>query len=251
MDPIVERNATGLRGFCEDRDLIFTETEEASGVPRFDVRQGQWRCIVKLFSTGKVLVQGAASPLFDSLTSLKERLERGETLNPKLDLNNVSSDLARLVPGVDKTVVSLLEEAALCLKVGANLGCAYLMGAASEKAILILIDTYEAAIPDAVARDKFQNRRGSGSIKRQFDAFFQSWRSSQNRPQGFAAWNEPEMKIEQMFQTYRMCRNEAGHPSVPPDLDPEMLHSMLNYLPKHLRNIYELINFYNSTSVML
>ena len=48
----------------------------------------------------------------------------------------------------DPIIVRFIEEALVTIKAGSNLGCAFLLGGASEKAIYLVIDTYTAAIKD-------------------------------------------------------------------------------------------------------
>lgn len=79
MDAISEKNATMLETFFRSAGLDFVRSHEGV-VPRFDVRQGKHKAVVKTYHTGVVLVQGGESPLKVLLMEIKEKLENGEKI---------------------------------------------------------------------------------------------------------------------------------------------------------------------------
>jgi hypothetical protein len=62
-------------------------------------------------------------------------------------------------------------EAMSSYNVGSVLAAMVMLGCASEKALLLLIDAFAAALPNADARTKFLSRVTGRQIKRQFDQF--------------------------------------------------------------------------------
>lgn len=243
----VSRNAHSLRSFCTEHGVTVAETDEGRA-RRFDVQQGTSRCVVKLYETGTVLVQGPTTPLRDTLMELKTLLEHGGIVADSA-IASGSPHIAFSPQVADEVVRALVDEARLCLDAHALMGCAYLMGAASERAIVQLIEAYRDAIVDATRRERFATRIRGRGIKQQFDEFLQSWKSSTNRPDGFRGLHEPEMRIEQTFQFCRLCRNEASHPHIPPDLNPEVLGTTLAYFGRYLADVYKLISYYQQHPV--
>lgn len=79
MEAISERNAALLETFFRSAGLDFVRSQEG-GVPRFDVRRGKHRAVVKTYHTGVVLVQGSDSPLKVFLMEIKQKLENGEDI---------------------------------------------------------------------------------------------------------------------------------------------------------------------------
>lgn len=244
------RNAANVKEFLETSGMDFTMIDEAPTAIRFDVRLGKHRAVVKTYDTGVVLVQGADSPLKASLTHVKELLENGGTLAGALpmDLKNIGASLRGRVPGIDETVLKLTEEAAVCLSAGSAVGCAFLMGAASERAVLTLIDTYADALPNE-ARAPFRRRIEKSNIAYRFECFVSSMKTSRNRPAGFAGYLELERKLEVVFHHIRMCRNEAGHPHVIPDLGIDAQAATLKVFDTYLKDVYALIDYYRAHTV--
>lgn len=245
-----EQNADALENYFRSAAIEFVRAQEGEAV-RFDARHGRHRAVVKTYSTGVVLVQGADSPLRSTLLHIKKTLESGNTIggNPPMDVTDIGALLRRRVSGIDDTVVRLVEEAALCLGAGSSLGCAFLLGAASEKAILALIDTYGTALPPS-PRDEFRRRMERSNIARQFDLFVQSMKASRNRPEGFAGHMDVERKLEILFHQVRMCRNEVGHPRIIPDLRAEAQKATLEIFDTYLQDVYALIAYYSTHSVL-
>jgi hypothetical protein len=157
--------------------------------------------------------------------------------------------LRERLPNVDPIIVRFVEEAIVTVKAGSNLGCAFLLGGASEKAVLLLVDAYTKAIPDEKMRQQFTSRTSGKFISRVFDEFKNSWKCSLNKPQGYGWANDIEIKIEQIFQFCRICRNEAGHPHLPPNLDKGVLLANMGQFVKYVEDLYELIRYYTENKV--
>ncbi len=60
-----------------------------------------------------------------------------------------------------------------------------------------------------------------------------------------------EIKIESIFQFCRICRNEVGHPQLPPNLDKGVLLSNMGQFVKYTEDLYELIHYYQNNNVEL
>lgn len=53
------------------------------------------------------------------------------------------------------------------------------------------------------------------------------------------------------FSTSRICRNEAGHPHLPPNLDKGVLLANMGQFVKYVEDLYELIAYYGEHDVEL
>src|SRR5690606_39977956 len=75
------------------------------------------------------------------------------------------------------------------------------------------------------------------------------WKSSVNKPHGYGWTNDIEVKIEQIFQFCRICRNESGHPHLPPNLDKGVLLANMGQFVKYIEDMYGMINYYKENNV--
>ncbi len=63
--------------------------------------------------------------------------------------------------------------------------------------------------------------------------------------------NDLDIKIEQIFQFCRICRNESGHPHLPPNLDKGVLLANMGQFVKYIEDLYEMIEYYKENEVEL
>ena len=252
MSEIQESNYSQVKSFIERNKWPFTEKMEST-TNRIDVTHGKNKCVVKVYSTGTVQVQGGESKLKKALNQAKEAIENEEAIGEMLpfEIEKFPETLQERLPNIDPIIIRFIREAIISVKAGSNLGCAFLLGGASEKAIYLLIDAYAAAIKDQELKDKFKARISGKYISKVFDSFKHSYKSSKNTPHGMGWTNDLEIKIEQIFQFCRICRNEAGHPHLPPNLDKGVLLSNMGQFVKYIEDLYEMISYYEANEVEL
>lgn len=252
MSDIKDKNYTQIKSFIERNNLSFQEKVEGT-TNRIDVQNGKSKCVVKIYDTGTIQLQGGDSKLKESLTNAKNAIENGEVLGELLpfEIERFPDVLRENIPTIDPIIVRFLEEAIITVKAGSNLGCAFLLGGASEKSIYILVDTYINAIEDETIKARFISRTSNKSISKVFTEFKNSYKASQNKPVGFGWTNDIEIKIEQIFQFCRITRNETGHPHLPPNLDKGVLLANMGQFVKYIEDLYGMIDYYKSNKVQL
>lgn len=250
MSDIMESNYAQMKSYVERNNFPFQEKDE-QGCKRLDIQNGKAKCVVKVYSTGTIQIQGAESKLKAALTQAKDAVENEENIGEMLpfEIERFPEVLKENIPNVDPIIVRFIEEAIVTIKAGSNLGCAFLLGGASEKAIYLLIDAYTQAIPDQTMRDRFVSKTSKKFISKVFEEFKASWKSSINKPQGYGWTNDIEVKIEQIFQFCRICRNESGHPHLPPNLDKGVLLANMGQFVKYIEDMYGMINYYKDNNV--
>jgi hypothetical protein len=252
MSEVQDKNYAQIKSFIERNKLSFQEKDEGT-TSRLDIQNGKHKCVVKVYATGTVQVQGSDSKLKESLSKAKEAIENEETLGEMLpfEIEKFPEVLKERIPTIDPIIVRFIEEAIVTVKAGSNLGCAFLLGGASEKAIYLLIDTYKNAIEDASKKERFESRIANKFISKVFTEFKNSYKASQNKPHGFGWTNDIEVKIEQIFQFCRITRNESGHPHLPPNLDKGVLLANMGQFVKYIEDLYAMMNYYQENKVKL
>ena len=252
MSEIQDKNYAQMKSYV-DRNRWSNGEKTEGNCKRIDVQNGKFACAVKVYETGTVQVQGADSKLKEVLLEAKKAIENEENIGEMLpfEIERFPEVLRERIPAIDPIIVRFIEEAIITIKAGSNLGCAFLLGGASEKAIYLVIDTYAAAIKDEKLRTSFQSRTSGKFISRVFDEFKGSFKSSKNKPNGFGWSNDLEIKIEHLFQFCRICRNESGHPHLPPNLDKGVLLANMGQFVKYIEDLYQLIAYYQANDVQV
>jgi hypothetical protein len=136
-----------------------------------------------------------------------------------------------------------------CYKAGSTAGAAFMLGAASEKLILLLIDVYVSRVGDATNRDKLLSCINSKMISVKFDEFKKSYKGCKPRSKDLPLAQDLEQILEGTFNFYRSTRNQVGHPQVIPDLDKGVILANIGQFITYAERVYGLIAFFNANSI--
>ena len=144
------------------------------------------------------------------------------------------------------------EEAINCIKGDCLLSAAFMIGAASEKSVHILIDEYAEAIENEKNRESFRSRIGkSRLVSHRFEEFRKSYAGSKNKPNEGILAQELDVIIGNVFHFSRITRNEVGHPQIVPDLDKGAILANLGHFCQYVERIFALRDYFRENGVML
>lgn len=242
-----------VRAFIERQCWWFEENDEA-GAKRFNIRVGTDTCVTKVHTTGRI--QNQASPqsrLKASMDQLKAAIENGDAAVAgflPFEIESFPVTLPQRIPNIDPVIIAYLTESIACVKHDSLFASAFLLGAASEKAVWLMIEAYGNAISDERNRASFKQRTGGKFISRAYDEFKSSFKSCQTKPADVAL-QEWEAKIDAIFQFYRLSRNEVGHPQIVPHIEKGALIANMGQFVTYIDTIYRLINFFANNVIVV
>lgn len=240
-----------VKAFLERQRLEATESEEQY-CQKLGVRSGAQKAYVNVFNSGKLSVGGPASPLKSLLEEMKAALEAGGVTPGQalpFEIERFPDAVRERVPTVDPVIVEFIREAIVCVKANALLAAAFMLGAASEKAINLLIHADADAIGDETNRAKFQSRINGRMISAKYDEFEKSYRGCKTRPTDPALAQDLEVLIGQMFHFCRITRNEVGHPQIVPDLARGVVLANLGHFVHYIERVYRLMDHFRTSGV--
>lgn len=165
------------------------------------------------------------------------------------EIEKLPATLQERVPACDGVVVWFYEEALRCYKAGSVAGAAFMLGAASEKAILLLVEVYASQIKDEKKREKFLSRTNNRMISIKYDEFKRSYKSSSPQPKELPLAQDIEQLLDGAFNFYRHTRNQVGHPQIIPDLDKGVILANIGQFITYVERIYSLIDFFEENGV--
>lgn len=228
---------------------VFDGAEEIQNATKLRAKSGSNRAVALVYNSGKIVVQGPDSELKNWLLSLKQSIESGSAAPGILlpaEIERFPQTLRERVPDCDDVVLWFFQESLLCYKADSIAGSAFMLGAASEKAILILIDAYIDNIADEDKSRRLRDRTNNRTISVRFDEFKRSYKSAQPRPTELPLAQDLDQLLEGAFNFYRYTRNTVGHPAIIPDLDKGIILANLGQFITYVERIYALIDFFNS-----
>jgi hypothetical protein len=246
-----ERVLNAVTAHLDALKLAYVKKDEENAT-KITIEHGTKKYHVNVYNSGSIVIGGRKDgTLRPHLEEMKAKLDQGKPLTDVLpfDYARWPQVIHERVPNVDPVIVTFVEEALKCLSADASLSCAFMLGAASERAFSLLINAYGEAIQDTVNKEKFQGRINGRMISRRYDEFMRSYKSCKTKPTGEEVGQDIETIVGLMFQFCRVTRNEIGHPEIVPDLDKGALASNLGNFVTYLDRIYRLMAFFETNPV--
>ncbi len=242
-----------MKAYVSEQGWECVEKDEGK-TKRLDIRYGKATCCFKIYENGTIQVQGAPSQLYDALQHAKITIENDGILVKDVipfDIDKFPEKLQASIKDIDPIIVRFLAESIQCIKANSLLGCAFLLGAASEKAIWLLVEAFASAIDDDTNQKKFIECISGKPISKAYDDFSRRFKACKSKPVDSSISRDLETQINSIFQFFRICRNEVGHPHIPPNLDKGILLANMGQFMKYMEAIYRLIAYFAKTKVKL
>ncbi len=251
---IQEKNFQPFVDFATKQKFPNSVTADANGNSKIEITHGTSKCAVTVYHTGKMNVQGANSKLKEALEALKKQIQEDVRVPEILpfEIESFPDQIKERIPHVDPVILHFLQEAIVCFKHKCLLGSAFLLGAASEKSIHVLIETFGEAIEDDTHKQNYKGKTGRKSaISKSFEEFETRFGGCKNKPNPTTAVQDFQQNIKHLFHFYRVCRNESGHPEYVPELNEGALLANMGQFVKYIESVYFLIDFYKANKVTL
>jgi cob(I)alamin adenosyltransferase len=249
-----EKVCDTVSSFLQSNDLEFSIKEEAH-CTHFYIKRGALKADLSVYTTGKIKNGVTDSPLRKFLEDAKEALSSanfGQLAKLPYEIEKFPQTIRERIPECDEVIIKFVNEAIRAYRADIPIATTFLLGAASEKAIFILIDSFGDAIGDEGNRKSFKERVGKKKvISAKYDEFMASYKACKTKCPDPAISNDLEVILNTMFHFYRITRNDVGHPYILPDIDKGVLLANLGQFVYYLERIYGLIRYFKENEMML
>jgi len=148
------------------------------------------------------------------------------------------------IPNLDSVAAIYLQEAISSYNVGSILASMVMLGCASEKSLLLLVESFTKALPTDEARDRFNQRVEGRLIKRQFDEFSKALTTYISQLPKDLSDNLTVILLG-TFEIIRNVRNEAGHPTGK-TISRTQAFALLQVFIEYCKRVHALCDFMNS-----
>jgi hypothetical protein len=150
------------------------------------------------------------------------------------------------IPNVDPTIVEYLTESLQCHIHGLYRAGAVMLGGASEKAVLLLIESYTNSIGDLTKKQQFESGcEKAQSMYRKYELFDKHFASVKPRMPK-ALTEGVDSLLRGVFDLIRNSRNDAGHPAGGTLVDRDVLYSHLRLFVPYCQRIYGLLGWFEA-----
>ena len=233
----VERAATGAYFVSSGRSV---DEERISEL----VREAMWECLIK-----RLLVFGMDGPNsnwpFYRLTEFGRTAVNSVPPQP-YDPDGFLKHFDANCGGIDPVVRGYVAEAVQAFNSNCTRSAAVMLGCASEKLLLLLCDAFEAAISDPTNKAKFsKDISAKWAISHKYMIVrdrLELMVRAKRLPYDHAETVSSELPAG--FELLRRCRNAAGHPDVPGNVDADTVFLNLRTFTEYARRVHALIAFF-------
>lgn len=158
--------------------------------------------------------------------------------DPSGYLNRVKEE----IPNIDEVIFKYLEESIHTYNIGAYLSASVTLGCASEKALLLLIESYINFIKDPTKQESFRKKVQGRMIKRQYEEFSKTITAQLSTLPKELSDNITTILLG-VFEMIRNNRNDAGHPTGKV-IGREQIFAYLQVFIEYCKRIYGLMDFF-------
>lgn len=246
-----EKVCEAVREALTANNVDFQE-KEIQNATKFTARSGAQNAAINVYNTGKLHVEGKECSLKVWLIELREAIEQGG--NGPLavlpaEIEKFPQTLRERVPECDDVILWFFQEALRCYKADSIAGAAFMLGAASEKAVLLLVETYGAAIKDDSRKAAYFGRVNNRMISKKYEEFKGSYNGCKSKPTDMVLAQDLAQLLDNAFNFYRYTRNAVGHPQIVPDLDKGVVLANLGQFIVYVERIYALMAHFKQQGV--
>jgi hypothetical protein len=237
------------KGFYKDeKPYMYSPGGPEHYMPQEDkekVRHIIWDLILQRVLIPGVSERNPGLPFIRVTDYGKECLESMEILPH--DPDGYLKYLRQEIPEIDDTVVMYIQEGLGTFLTGNLLASTVMLGGASEKAVLLLMEAYVNAISDPNEKKRFEQSIERLGILGKFQKF-RNRVDSIRRDIPRSISNDLDIQLDGIFNLIRNCRNDVGHPTGR-KIDRRLAFSNLQLFIPYCKRIYNLIEYFNQASI--
>lgn len=176
-----------------------------------------------------------------SLTEYGEKVIESNQPVPN-DTNGYLNRIKKEIPDLDSVIELYLSESIRTYNINQLLSATITLGCASEKALLLLIETYRDTFRDNTKQEKFIKKTEGKFIKIQFEEFDKDFRGIMGQLPNDLKDNYRNT-LTGIFEMIRRNRNFVGHPTGK-QIDKDTLFANLQVFIPYCRFIYDLKRYF-------
>lgn len=249
-----ETTLTAAKSFLSRQQLTYTEKDEQH-CTKLSIKIAGKSGHLSIYHTGKIVVGGEDGPIKKLLLDFKAAYESGAGLPGGMlpfEIDKFPQTLKEKIPDCDPVILRFVEESIQAIKANCILSAAFMLGAASEKGIYLLIESFGNSISDQGNREKFFERCAkSRIITHKWEEFKKSYAGCKSKPTDPVLCQDLDTLIGNVFHFSRITRNEVGHPQIVPDLDKGVVLANMGNFVQYLGRVYQLMKHFKSNGVVV
>lgn len=168
---------------------------------------------------------------------------------PVYDYDGYMAGVRKAVPNLDAAVVHFLSESLRAFQANLYSASMVMLGCASERAVLLLIDAYIEAIDNGANQEKLRSRTSGRDISVAYDRFRESFNSTKPKIKAEALVRDFDAHVDGIFAFIRLLRNSIAHPEGMPNITNALVYSNLQQFAYYITTVFGLIGYFRNNRV--
>ncbi|MDD1776840.1 MAG: hypothetical protein LUQ65_01630 [Candidatus Helarchaeota archaeon] len=180
------------------------------------------------------------SPDFVELTSDGERMQPEEFFLFGSEEDEILMKIKKSIPSLDPIVEIYLSEALKTFRKNLLISSSLALGIMSERCVFLLSEKLNNYLKDPHLEKKYSNLRYIKDYWKFIKDHIKPLKDKHTDKKQL--WYELDIKLEFLFQCYRLSRNEVGHPDFVPNIFPADQNLRLKTVHSYLKTIYDIVD---------
>ncbi|MBD3228085.1 MAG: hypothetical protein GF329_07835 [Candidatus Lokiarchaeota archaeon] len=219
--------------------------ETGSSISPLIVQDEIWALIIQGILAPGVDLTNPELPFFHPTEYGQKCLENTEIIPH--DPEGYLEHLEEQIPDLDNIAKMYIGESLNAFRVGCYIASTVMLGCASEKIFLILIDNFSEALSDPNLKSEFDRKTKTFIAKIKYDQFNETFEEIKHKVPKDLKYNM-DVWFDGIFNLIRKVRNESGHPTgtvVTRDEVYSYLQIFVNYAVK----MHSLIEYFQENKI--
>lgn len=236
--------AKNLASGTSQNGAVYGHSYQLAPTDQDRVREIIWNLVIERLVTIGMNASNAAWPFLKLTDYGREAVD--SAMPAPHDPSGYIARVVAEIQDIDGILMVYLEESLKTYNIGALLSSTITLGCASERAFLLLLDSFVQFLPEE-RQERFKRDTEGKTIKRQFDTFRSNLEGIKGHLPGDLKDGLDTMLIG-IFEMIRNNRNDAGHPTGKA-LSREHVYANLQVFIPYCKKIYQLKDYFTNHSL--
>ncbi len=210
--------------------------------------------LVHEFISSNILMTGIDAsntgwPWLSVTTHGEELLSQGGP--PVYDYDGYMKELTQNVGSLDKVIDKYIRESLRAYQANLLYASMVMLGCASERAIILLIDSYINAIDKEANQKKLKSRITNRNITTAYEEFKKSFDSTKDQIESDDLKNDFDIHVDATFNFIKLLRNSVVHPESMPTITSALVYANLQQFHYYIGTITELIKYFKVNKIVV
>ena len=168
---------------------------------------------------------------------------------PVYDYDGYMKEVKRNTPDLDSVVEHYLSEALRAFQANLYTAAMVMLGCASERAVILLMESYVNAIGDPANQQKLRSRISGRDVSVAYERFRESFNSTRSQFSSSLEVRDFDAHVDGIFSFIRLLRNSIAHPKAVPNITNPLIYANLQQFVYYSSTMFRLVKLFADSKI--